>query len=152
MSATGHPPGSPQTTASFGYLLTDVLRLLRRDFHTRSRGLGLTPALARLLYYVYRRPGSRQADLAALLDVTPVTLGRMIDRLMRQHYVRREADQNDRRVIRIYVDLQGEPVVTKMAQISVLTQNRAMASLSTEQREQLHSLLAHIQLNLTGPL
>ena len=76
----------------------------------------------------------------------------MVDRLMRQHYVRREADQNDRRVIRIYVDLQGEPVVTKMAQISVLTQNRAMASLSTEQREQLHSLLAHIQLNLTGPL
>ena len=41
-----------------GQLLNDAVRLLRRDFYQRAKGLNLTPALARLLYYVNREAGS----------------------------------------------------------------------------------------------
>jgi MarR family transcriptional regulator, transcriptional regulator for hemolysin len=150
MNSTSSP--ATAVASSLGYLLTDTLRLLRRDFHTRTQGLGLTPALARLLYYVHRRPGWRQADLAALLDVSPVTLGRMIDRLAHQQYIRREADSRDRRVTRIYVDQRAEPVLSKMVAVSTLTQQRAMQGLDEAERAQLFDLLARVQGNLSKPL
>ena len=84
---------APRTKdSSLGPVFADSLRLLRRDFYARTKGLGLTPALARLLLYVAREPDSRQTDLAARLEVTPVTLGRMVDRLVQRGYVRRLAD------------------------------------------------------------
>ena len=56
-----------------GPLLSDAVRLLRKDFYQRAKGLNLTPALARLMYYVNREAGSSQVELAAKLEITPVT-------------------------------------------------------------------------------
>jgi MarR family transcriptional regulator, transcriptional regulator for hemolysin len=124
-----------------GFLLVDAVRLLRRDFYQRTAGMNLTPALARLLFYVFREPGSRQADLAARLEVTPVTLGRMVDRLVERRYVRRVADSGDRRALRVFVDRAGEPLVVTMAAVSSLTAARATRGLT--KREQ-GALLRHL--------
>jgi MarR family transcriptional regulator, transcriptional regulator for hemolysin len=144
----------PETTPapSLGYLLADVLRLLRRDFHTRASGLRLTPALARLLYYVHRQPGARQSELAALLDVTPVTLGRMIDRLVKHGYARRRADRADRRAVRVHLAPGGTPLVAQMTRIGELTTARATRGLTRRERRQLLELLGRLRANLSaGP-
>jgi DNA-binding MarR family transcriptional regulator len=141
-------PSNPPPNQSLGYLLADGLRLIRRDFRTRNVHLGLTPALARLLYYIHREPGSRQADLAVLLDVSAVTLGRMLDRLALRNYIRRQQDALDRRATRIYIDAAGEPVVAQLANIGLMTQNRAMKGLTSEERDQLFTLLTRVQANL----
>ena len=134
---------------SLGYLLVDAVRLMRRDFYERARGLKLTPALARLLYYVHRDPGSRQADLAARLEVTPVTLSRMVDRLVERGYVRRAADAADRRAFRLYVDRAGEPIVGQMDKIGALTAARATRGLSERDRATLLRQLRHVVANLS---
>jgi MarR family transcriptional regulator, transcriptional regulator for hemolysin len=133
---------------SLGYLLADNLRLIRRDFRQRNVDLGLTPALARLLYYVHRQPGSRQTDLAVLLDVSAVTLGRMLDRLALGHFIRREQDPADRRATRIYIDGPGEPVVNQLASMGLMTQNQAMQGFTDAERDQLFALLIRVQNNL----
>ncbi|HXQ64318.1 MAG TPA: MarR family transcriptional regulator, partial [Steroidobacteraceae bacterium] len=107
-------PARLRPERSLGYLLADAVRLLRREFRARSTGLELTPALARLLFHVHREPGSRQSTLAARLEVTPVTLGRMVDRLATRGYVRRVLDTVDRRAFRVYVERAGEPLVGRM--------------------------------------
>jgi len=135
---------------SLGYLLVDAVRLMRRDFYHRAKGLNLTPALARLLYCVHREPGSRQADLAARLEVTPVTLSRMIDRLAVRGYVRRVADAADRRALRVYVDRAGVPLVGRMDQIGALTTARATRGLSERDRSMLMRQLQRIIDNLAG--
>jgi DNA-binding MarR family transcriptional regulator len=135
---------------SLGYAFSDLLRLLRRDFHSRASGLGLTPALARLLFHVHRAPGSRQTDLAARLEVTPVTLGRMIDRLVNRGYVTRDQDAADRRAVRVYVAPRGEPLVARMAQIAEGTKARALEGIGPRQRRTLYSLLAQVAENLGG--
>jgi DNA-binding MarR family transcriptional regulator len=135
---------------SLGYLLVDVVRLLRKDFRERSKGLKLTPALAKLLFYVHRDPGSRQAELAARLEVTPVTLGRMVDRLAERRYVRRAADPGDRRAFRLYVEQAGIPLVARMEKTKQLAEARAMRGFSERERAELLASLARISDNLSN--
>jgi DNA-binding MarR family transcriptional regulator len=133
---------------SLGFVVGDIVRLLRRDFLARGRGLRLTPALARLLFHVDRAPGSHQSELAARLEVTPVTLGRMLDRLVERGYLRRVADQGDRRAFRVYLDHAGEPLVGQMNDIRRETEARATAGLSGRERSALLALLARVRDNL----
>ena len=132
------------------YLLADVVRLMRRDFRSRATGIGLTPALSRLMFYVAREPGSRQADLAVVLDVTPVTLGRMVDKLAARGYVRRSPDPSDRRALRVYVAARGKPLLERMAKIATLTSERAMHGLGTAERRQLQGALLMLRANLAA--
>jgi DNA-binding MarR family transcriptional regulator len=132
------------------FLLSDVVRLMRRDFRARATGLGLTPALSRLLFYVAREPGSCQAELATILDVTPVTLGRMVDRLVKKGYVQRRPDPEDRRAFRVYVAARGEAPLARMAEIAALTSERATLGLPPTEREQLYDALLRVRSNLAG--
>lgn len=133
-----------------GQLLNDAVRLLRRDFYQRAKGLNLTPALARLLYYVNREAGSSQVELAAKLEITPVTLGRMIDRLVKFRYVRREPDSMDRRVFRVFVDRAGEPLLGRMSELSRETEQRATRGLSRKDQAELARQVALICDNLSA--
>ena len=53
------PNKTAASATTLGYMLVDVVRLLRKDFHARAIGLKVTPALARLLLHVSRTPGAR---------------------------------------------------------------------------------------------
>ena len=141
---------SPVRDQALGQLLIDAVRLLRRDFYQRARGLNLTPALSRLLFSVHRHPGATQVELAAHLEVTPVTLSRMLDRLVKFKYVRRVADPADRRIFRVYVDGDGEPLVGRMAALSAKTTNKAMAGMSKTEQAALERLLSMLCNNLAG--
>ena len=134
---------------TLGYLLADTLRLLRQDFAARARGLDLTPALARLLFQVDREPGACQAELAARLEVTPATLGRMVDRLVARGYLRRSADAGDRRAFRVHLDQAGEAVLGELVRIRLQTEGRATLGFSAEDRARLTEQLARLCDNLT---
>lgn len=132
-----------------GELLADAMRLLRRDFYARAQGLNLTPALARLLLFVNRAPGSRQAELAAAMEITPVTLGRMIDRLVERRYLRRVPDPADRRAFRVHVDRAGEPLVAQLHALGARTAARAMHGISKGEYAILVRHLTRIIRNLS---
>ena len=134
---------------ALAYLLVDAVRLLRRDFRARSKGIRLTPALAKLLFYIHREPGSRQTELAQRLEVTPVTLGRMIDRLVERRYVRRLPDPADRRALRVYIDRAGEPLVGRMDRQSIETTARAFHGFSRTEQAALLRQLNRICTNLS---
>lgn len=140
----------PASEPSLGFLLADVVRLMRADFRTRATGLKLTPALAKLLYYVARRPGCRQAELAAFLELTPVTLGRMIGRLARQGYVRRAHDPADRRARRIHLAPPAAGVLSRMDRAIALTSARATRGLRAADHQSLLGLLSRLRTNLGG--
>jgi len=135
---------------SLGYLLADAVRLMRREFRARSKGLKLTPALARLLFHVHREPGSHQTVLAARLEVSPVTLGRMVDRLAARGYVRRVPDTVDRRAFRVYVDRAGEPLVGRMEEVGVQITTSAMRGFAGREQAELVRQLARLCENLGG--
>jgi DNA-binding MarR family transcriptional regulator len=82
---------------NLGWLMVDNARLLRRAFDERVRAIGITGPQARLLLALDRSPGENQAFHAELLEVEPITLCRMVDRMEESGLVERRNDPRDRR-------------------------------------------------------
>ncbi len=80
-----------------GYRLADNSRQLRRLFDARVRNLELTGPQARLLLALERNPGENQVFYAERLEIEPITLTRIIDRLEDAGWVERQSDPADRR-------------------------------------------------------
>src|SRR5690606_100723 len=88
---------------NLSFLLADVSRLLRRAIASRLQGSELTFAQARVLVHVSRDPGLRQVELAARLEVQPITLARVLDQLEARGLVERRLDPDDRRAWRVFL-------------------------------------------------
>ncbi|MCC6170938.1 MAG: MarR family transcriptional regulator [Gammaproteobacteria bacterium] len=133
---------------SLGFLLADILRLIRTEFRRQATGLQLTPALARLLLYVDRRPGCSQTELAAYLDLTSATVGRMIDRLEAGGFLRRLPDASDRRAFRIHLDAAAGPLIERMHSTLDRTLAKALRGIPPAEQAALRSTLERIRGNL----
>jgi DNA-binding MarR family transcriptional regulator len=135
---------------SLGFALSELVRLIRRDFLGKAREYKLTPELWRLLYCLDRDEGCRQTDLATVLDLTPVTLGRMVDRLEHRGLVRRAADPDDRRATRLYLTRKAASPIARMRELVVDTRRRAMRGLPPSDQAEFWHLLGRIRDNLAA--
>jgi DNA-binding MarR family transcriptional regulator len=135
---------------TFGFLLHDTARLLRRDFERRSKGTGLTRAQWAVLAYVARSEGSNQAALADMLDIEPITLVRLLDKLEAAGLVERRPDPADRRVRRLFLTAATGPLLEQLQGLASETREAALAGLSDAERQQLTDLLMKVRGNLSG--
>jgi DNA-binding MarR family transcriptional regulator len=85
------------------FLLHDVARLLRVDADKRARLHGMTRAQWGILIWLDRQPGITQKELSELLEVEPITVARLIDRLEARGMVERRPDPRDRRIWRLHL-------------------------------------------------
>ena len=85
------------------FLLHDVARLLRVDADKRARQQGMTRAQWGILIWLTRQPGISQKELAEFLEVEPITVARLIDRLEARGMVERRPDPRDRRIWRLHL-------------------------------------------------
>jgi MarR family transcriptional regulator, transcriptional regulator for hemolysin len=131
-----------------GVLLVDVARLLRRNFNRRAQRLGLTQPQWQALARLSQNQGMNQACLADLLEVQPITLTRLIDRLEAAGWVERRPDPADRRVQRLFLTLKAEPLLDDIRALAAKTREEAMQGLSDRERRQLLQTLQTIKGNL----
>jgi MarR family transcriptional regulator for hemolysin len=103
---------------SFGYLLNDVTLLFRKHFDRRAVKFGLTRAQWRATKMLYHREGLRQTELAEWLEMEPIAVGRVIDRLQAAGFVERRADPRDRRAWRLYITERARVIVGDMELIA----------------------------------
>lgn len=99
--------------------------------------LGLTMTQLRVLFLLWIEDGAAAGTLAERLNVTPSTLTRIVDRLVRQQLVRRETDDCDRRLVRHYLSDSGAATVEEMERGGRARMNRVMGRLSDSQLERL---------------
>ena len=133
---------------SVGFLMNDVARLLRRDFMRRAQSLGLSQAQCQALAYLSVQEGVKQVTLAESLEVQPITLARLIDRLQEAGLVARRPDPDDRRAFRLYLTPQAEPLLERIWSYAAATRADALAGLSEDARQALIGSLSHIKQNL----
>lgn len=96
------------------FLLHDVARLTRVEADKRARVHGMTRAQWSLMSRLARNPGLSQKELADLLEVEPISVARMVDRLEANGLLERRADASDRRVWRLHLLPAAEPMLKKM--------------------------------------
>lgn len=135
---------------SFGFLLYDAARLLRRDFDRRARSLGLTRAQWSVLAHLKRNEGSKQAAVADTLELEPITLVRLLDRLEAAGWVERRADPNDRRARRLFLTEKARPVLEQLMALAAETRAVALAGFSEAEREVLIEALIKVRANLSS--
>ena len=99
---------------NIGTMLAQVSRLFRRRFDERARGIGVTRPQWQVLSLLRYHEGTNQGGLAEMLEVEPITLGRMIDRLQDAELVERRADPTDRRAWRLYLTPKGEELIERL--------------------------------------
>ena len=96
------------------FLLHDVARLLRVDADKRARCHGMTRAQWAILIRLERQPGLSQKELAELLEVEPITVARLIDRLETRGMVERRPDPRDRRIWRLHLRPAAVPMLREI--------------------------------------
>jgi DNA-binding MarR family transcriptional regulator len=138
----------PDYQRSFGFLLYDSARLLRRNFDRRARAIGLTRAQWSVLAHLARNEGISQAGLADILDIEPITLGRLIDRLEEAGWVERRPHATDRRVYTLYLTAKVRPVIEQIRALAAETKAVALAGVSAEEQDRVVEILARIRANL----
>jgi len=134
----------------FGFVLYDAARLMRRDFDRRARTLGLGRAQWSVLAHLARCEGAKQAELADVLDVLPITLGRQIDRLEQGGWIVRRPDPKDRRVRRLYLTEAARPILDELRSLAAETRARTLAGLDPSERLTLMNLLSRVRENLAS--
>jgi len=137
-------------TYSLGFLIGDVSRLLRRRFDERARAIGVTRAQWRTLAMLNRNEGLNQGRLAELLEVEPITLCRMVDRLEEAGHVERRRDPSDRRAWKIFLTAQSRPLIAQLRVIADELLKHALIGVAPDEQAQMARALDIIQTNLAG--
>jgi DNA-binding MarR family transcriptional regulator len=133
---------------TLGFLVGDVSRLMRRAFDVRARTIGVTRQQWRMLTTLSRHEGVNQGRLADLLDVEPITLCRMVDRLSEADLVERRPDPTDRRAWRIYLTDRARPILDELRSLADGLIDEALDGVSADERDTLMTLLERIRTNL----
>ncbi|HXH64711.1 MAG TPA: MarR family transcriptional regulator [Mariprofundaceae bacterium] len=133
---------------SLGFMINDVARLLRRRFDREAQALGLTRAQWSVLFHLHRNEGVTQACLAQLMDIQPITLARLIDRLEADGWAERRTHPTDRRARCLYLTDKAYPVLDAMQGISSRIRAEAVAGLPPDEVEHLLDMLGSIKANL----
>ncbi|HBF06890.1 MAG TPA: MarR family transcriptional regulator [Gammaproteobacteria bacterium] len=135
---------------SLGFLMTDVARLMRRNFNRRAQELELTQAQWQTLFYISRNQGMRQSQLAEILEVQPISVGRMIDRMASAGWVERKPDPSDRRAMNLFLTDKAEPILEQMQLFAAGLRQDMLKGLAEEEKEQMMRSLQIIRQNLIG--
>ncbi|WP_375420012.1 MarR family winged helix-turn-helix transcriptional regulator [uncultured Sphingomonas sp.] len=136
---------------SIGFLISDVSRLMRRRFDERARAIGVTRPQWRALTALSRHEGINQGQLADLLEVEPITLCRMVDRLEDAGHVERRRDPGDRRAWNIFLTDRSRPLLEQLGRIADDLFATALAGVAAEDRTRLTATLDRIRDNLATP-
>jgi DNA-binding MarR family transcriptional regulator len=131
------------------FLMADAARLFRKAFNARARELGLTGQQWRVLVVIRRNPGIRQSVAAEMLEVEPITLSRMVDRLSDAGMVERRADPGDRRAWSLFLTAAAEPLMDRMRAMAEELTGNALDGFSAAERSQLARLVERYRANLS---
>jgi MarR family transcriptional regulator for hemolysin len=143
-------PPLPIVPDELGHLLNEIAQLLRRrsERAMRARLSGMTYARCAVLLKLEQSEGLNQVTLAHILDVAPMTLVRLLDRLETTSPISRLPDPHDRRAYLLTSTAKALPLTACIHDIIRTIQSEAWFGLSDTETNQLHTLLCRIRSNL----
>ena len=145
-----HPQAQPGFGRNFGFLAHDVSRLIKRRFDRKARqtGLPITRRQAAVVLYIDRNEGVSQTEVATWLDLEPIALVRMLDKLHEEGLVERRAHPTDRRVRTLWLTSAARPVVAQILAINMAIREETFAGMAPHARDTVIDILGGIKENL----
>jgi len=137
---------------NFLFALGEVQRLMRAYADKEAARYGITRAQWAVLAKVERSEGLKQTELAEQLEMQPITLTRLIDKLCDNGWIERRGDNSDRRVNRLYLKKAARPLLGKLAGLKAEITATALAGISPAEAERLVTQLESIKENVRNAL
>ena len=130
------------------FTIMDVARLLKTYADQRARQLGISRAQWAVLIRIERTEGLKQSELAELLDLQPISLTRLLDRLADNGLIERRADPNDRRANRLYLTAAAKPLLARLTELGGDIMETVLDGLDEKSIERMLKQLVTLKDNL----
>src|SRR5690242_6095383 len=137
---------------NFLFSLGELSRLVRAYADREAARYGITRAQWAVLAKVERTEGMKQTELAELLEMQPITLTRLIDKLCDNGWIERRGDENDRRVNRLYLRKAARPLLAKLAGLRSELTATALEGISPPDAQRLLAQLESIKENVRNAI
>ena len=138
-----------EVDSTLGFLLHDVARLLKKRFEQNSRGSSLTRSQWQVLTYLAQNEGINQSRLAELIEIEPITLGRIVDKLEAMGLIERHPHPTDRRTWLLHLMPTAHPKLEQVRDLGEVIRCEALAGVSEDDRQRLLKTLQALKANLT---
>jgi DNA-binding MarR family transcriptional regulator len=142
----------PDFDHNLGFLIPDISRMMVMDFNKHAEKEGLTSRQWRTLAELFREEGLNQGTLADALDVQPITMTRIVDRLEEAGWVERRPDPNDRRAVTLHSTDKAGPLHEKLWRAGLKGMDALMSDIPDEHRKILFESLLSIKEKLATRL
>jgi MarR family transcriptional regulator for hemolysin len=134
------------------FQIMDVARMLRTYADQRARQFGISRAQWAVLIRIERTEGLKQSELAEILDLQPISLTRLLDRLADNGLIERRADPNDRRANRLYLKPAARPMLDQLAELGTDMMETVLTGLEPKTIERMLTDLVLIKDNLRAAI
>ena len=128
--------------------LTVIARQLRQRFDHHVEGDGLTRGKWSVIVAVARSPGATQRTIAAMLEITEVTAGQLIDRLCADGYIERREHPKDRRAYCVHLTPAAQPLLGRLNEVAKIHEDQTFAGIDDADLTRLDALLEIVARNL----
>jgi MarR family transcriptional regulator for hemolysin len=135
-------------TREIAIALTDVARMLRTYADQRARQFGISRAQWTVLLRLDRSEGLKQSELAEILDLQPISLTRLLDRLCESGLIERRPDPVDRRAKRLFLTAAARPLLEKLGGLGEDLMGTALAGVEPGSVERMIGELGTVKENL----
>jgi len=136
----------------FAFTVMDVARLLKTYADQRGRQFGISRAQWAVLMRIDRNEGLKQSELAEMLDLQPITLTRLLDRLADNGLIERRADPNDRRANRLHLKPAAKPLLGRLADLGADMMETVLDGVSSTSIERMLKELSTVKDNLRSAI
>jgi MarR family transcriptional regulator for hemolysin len=130
------------------FTIMDVARMLKTYADQRARQFGISRAQWAVLIRIERSEGLKQSELADLLDLQPISLTRLLDRLADNGLIERRADPNDRRANRLYLKPAAKPLLGRLSELGADMMETVLEGLDAKSIDRMLKELGMLKDNL----
>jgi MarR family transcriptional regulator for hemolysin len=140
------------TEREIAFTIIDVARMLRTYADQLARQFGISRAQWGVLVRLDRSEGLKQSELAEILDLQPISLNRLLDRLAENGLIERRADPNDRRANRLFLRPAARPLLEQLAELGKDMMTTVLEGLDPKSNERLLRDLGLVKDNLRSAI
>lgn len=124
-----------------------LIMFLRSELEPYDFNRGEIPLLYKL---IKKGDGKTQTEICDMLYISKSTTSKIIQRLVEKDYLRKERDEEDRRVTRIFLTERREEIEELLKELDDKAENKMLEGFEDEEKEQLREYLERILCNLEG--
>jgi MarR family transcriptional regulator for hemolysin len=140
------------TSREIAVVVTDVARMLRTYADQRARQFGISRAQWVVLMRLHRSEGLKQSELAEILDLQPISLTRLLDRLAQNGLIERRPDPNDRRANRLYLTPAARPLLKRLSALGQEVMGTVLQGVDAAAQERMLRELEAMKDNLRAAI